>query len=273
MLKIKNIILTVFALFLVGCGAAVDETAYKEAIEAGLNYFAVEEYNKAEVQFEQALEEKENDEQAEAFLTQTITYQEAVHLFEEENFDESIVQAQMVIDVPNGATSISNKAKELIDEITDTQEKIALEAAEAEREIKKVEEEEEEIKDPSNEETIYDYSDFVGYYLHFDPNNPAHSDMMTGVAYDQIIVAWWGSEANTYEVLNSSINGNALTIDYYMPDLYMEGEGTNGTMELTLDEVDGQRIIRSNFEPNLEFYKVPYEEVQSYGYSLIDFVN
>ena len=297
----KKSVMLLLTLVFMGCSPAVDESRYEESIEAGLDHFAVEEYSEAETQFKQALEEKEKDEQAEAYLAQTIAYQEALQLFEEEQFDESILQAQNVMDTPNGATSIANRAEALMDEIRGVQEARAQEAAEAEAKAEEerlaAEEEkraaeqaalekkeaEQAAEEQAREEAIeaeasetaagYEYSDFVGYYLQFAPDNPAHSETVLGIAYDQIIVAWWGSEGNTYEVIDSAVYGNTLSVNYSISDPYGEGGGTNGHMELTLNETNGEKTISISFDPHLEFYEASYEEVQAHGYSLVDFVN
>lgn len=286
MLKGKNLFIALIVFILVGCGVNADESLYEESIEAGLDYFAVEEYDDSETQFNQALEVKENDEQAETFLAQTAAYQEALQLFEEGKFDEGVIKAQTVIDTENGAASISNKAEELITEQKEMQERLAQETEEAaekaaaekaaaekeaaeKAERERIEAEEAAAQAKADEEaekrTTYEFSDFIGYYL--------RSDMFAGIAQDEVIVAWLGGGANTYEILETSINSNMLSMNYFIPDPYAEGGGFYGSMEITLNEASGEKSISFSFEPDLEFNEASYEEVVSNGYSIVDFVN
>lgn len=292
-LKRKNILLVVLSLILVGCGSTIDETLYEESIENGLDYFAVEEYSEAEAQFERALQEKEDDELAEALLAQTVAYRQALKLFEEEKFEEGFAQAETVIAISSDSTSISDEAEKLINNqklIQEDREKEAEEAAKNEaaekaaKEKAELEKKEEEAAAQAqadaeaealanNEKNHYDYSDFLGYYLHFSSSDRSHSDTVAGIGHDQVIVAWWGSEGNYYDILNKSIEGNTLTIDYYLEDPYVVGEGDYGTMEIILNEEGGEYSITFDFDSEMKFYEASYQEVLSYDYSLTDFVN
>lgn len=290
----KKIVWVLMALLLVACGPGYDEAFYNESIEAGLDAFAVEEYGEAELQFQQALDEKEEDEAATAYLTQTKTYREALQLFEKDQFEEGFVKAQVVIDTENGATSISNKAEELISEQEERQEQIAKEEEEAAQRAKeeaaaekaaaekaaaeKAEQERKEAEAAAAEAEAaaraaaeaeknkgYALSDFLGYYL--------RSDMFAGISQNEVIVGWSGGGANFYEVLEANVIENILYIKFFSPDPYAEGEGDYGMINFTLNEVNGQKRVRTNFDPDIEFYEATYNEVVNSGYTISDFVN
>lgn len=288
--KGNYISLVVFSLILVGCGGNVDESSYEKTIEDGLDYFAVEKYSEAEVQFELALKEKEDDELAKALLAQTVAFRKSLKLFEEGNFDEGFIQAKTVVETTSGSTSISNKAEELINNQNAIQEKIGKETEEvhkngaaekfakekAERDKKEKEEADQHAEAgglTNSEKTKYEYSDFIGYYLHFDSSDRSHSDTVAGIGHNQVVVAWWGGEGNEYDILDKSIEDNTLTIDYYTSNPYTEDERDYGTMKIILNETDGEHSVEFDFDPEMDFYKVSYEEILSYDYSIIDFVN
>lgn len=274
MLKMKKIVWILMALLLVACGPGYDEAFYNESIEAGLDAFAVEEYGEAELQFQQALDEKEEDETATAYLTQTKTYREALQLFEKEQFEEGFAKAQVVIDTENGASSISNKAEELISKQEERQEQIAKEEEEAEKEAaekeaaEKAEQERKEAEAAAAEAEKnkgYALSDFLGYYL--------RSDMFAGISQNEVIIGWQNAGANLYEVLEATVSENILYIKYFAPDPYAEGEGDYGMISFTLNEVNGQKRMRTNFDPDIEFYEATYNEVVNSGYTISDFAN
>lgn len=123
-----------------------------------------------------------------------------------------------------------------------------------------------------NEATAeYTYSDFKGYYLHFSENDPSRSDMIVGIADEVMHIGWWGSEYIEYEIVNASIDGNVLAMDYFVPDTDMY-DGSEGTVYITLNEVDGQKSISFDSDPTNLYYAATYEETLSYDYSFEDYI-
>lgn len=287
MTNLKKMVWVLLAFVLTACGPGYDEAFYDASIEAGLDAFAMASYAEAEAQFQQALEEKEDDEAAEAYLTQTKRYQVALHFFEDDQFEEGFVKAEEVMDTPNGAASISEKAADLISEQKERRQQIAQEELEAEEReaAEKLATEQAELERKEAEAAAaaeaeaeaeanagYDFSDFMGYYLHFISSEWPQSDMFVGIARDQIILGFWGSDGNVYEILDTSIKDNVLFVDYFLLDAYAPDGGIYGSMEITLDESSGEKGIRFSFEPDTIFYAASYDEVLSYDYTTADFV-
>ena len=106
--------LFIFLVFLTGCS---NDEAYNNAVKKGNDYITSEEYQKAETAFELALDEKMNDEQATALLTQTVSYQELIKQFNEGNFEVAIDNADEVIQIKNGSSNLVKKSEEVLEMI------------------------------------------------------------------------------------------------------------------------------------------------------------
>ena len=253
--------------------------AYDEAIENGLKEVDNENYEEAVNYFEIALEENPEDETAVVFIDQIEHYIEARDLFNQEKYEESRVKLEVVQSFQNGLDGLNEKADNLIIEIEAIETAIR-EEQEAIEAAKKAEEEAEAARIAEQEaikaaeieaaQNAYSYSDFVGYYLHFNSADHSHSDMIATIGYDFLTVGWWMSEFELYDVIDYSINENVLTIDYYLRPFYEEESGDYGTLTVYLLEENGQKYI--DFGSDMPFYKATYEEVGDYGYSIKDYL-
>ncbi|OUL09472.1 hypothetical protein B0533_04720 [Sedimentibacter sp. SX930] len=118
-LKCLKTCVMIFSLFfLVACVNASEE-AYNSAIQKGLDVIASEKYEKAEVYFELALEEKPEDEKATAYLMQTKAYGIAQKAFNDNDFENAKVEAENVVKIKTGSESLVEKATEMLGIIGD----------------------------------------------------------------------------------------------------------------------------------------------------------
>lgn len=104
----------ILVLLLVGCS---NDEAYHTALQKGLDEVASDAYQKAEVAFELALEEKPKDTYAQALLTQVKALQEALSAFKNAQYDEAKRAAEQVTAITNGADSLVKRANALIEEV------------------------------------------------------------------------------------------------------------------------------------------------------------
>src|SRR5699024_1669320 len=116
--------LFIFLVFLTGCS---NDEAYNNAVKKGNDYITSEEYEKAETAFELALDEKMNDEQATALLTQTVSYQELIKQFNEGNFELAIENADEVIQIKNGSSNLVKKSEDVLEMIEVLEKTLAIE--------------------------------------------------------------------------------------------------------------------------------------------------
>ena len=116
--------LFIFLVFLTGCS---NDEAYNNAVKKGNDYITSEEYQKAETAFELALDEKMNDEQATALLTQTVSYQELIKQFNEGNFEVAIDNANEVIQIKNGSSNLVKKSEDVLEMIEVLEKTLAIE--------------------------------------------------------------------------------------------------------------------------------------------------
>lgn len=273
--KVRNLLFLLFSVTLFGCNNNSD-AFYNEAIDNGIEYFEEEEYDKAISYFEIAVDEKPNDEYAQALLSQMRSYKKALDYLEEDELEEALAQAEKTSEITNGSEKVNEESNLLMKEIQEMLE--ARETAEEE-----TEDEEHEVDQVSNEnvqasetaaedkpsEAPYEYSDFIGYYLHFDSEDHTHADMITTIGYGYLTVGWYLSNFELYNVLDTSVEENILSVDYSI-EPYGGGTEEYGTFQLFLHEEDGEKYIE--FESGMIFHEASYEEVLDYGYSIQDFL-
>lgn len=118
-MKIKFFVLALLLLFAIGCS----NKAYDEAMQKGIDALENEKYEEAVGFFEQALEEKKDDEHAETYLKQTKEFIAANKKFEEGKLEKAVDALQKVIDTENGSDMLVERAKNLIKEIEQVNEK------------------------------------------------------------------------------------------------------------------------------------------------------
>ncbi|MFB5284103.1 hypothetical protein [Peribacillus sp. Hz7] len=110
-------------LLLGGCNSKTDE-AYQNSIQKGLDAVAEDNFSKAEGLFEVALESKENDETAKAYLNQVQLILEADDLVEQNKIEDAIKLLNQSIQVKAGSKVISSKSEDKKDELTAVQENL-----------------------------------------------------------------------------------------------------------------------------------------------------
>lgn len=108
--------LIIILFFLAGC-SSIDSEAYNSAIQKGLDTLSLENYEKAQVYFELALEEKPNDTSAKSYLEQTQLYNEAIKAFDTNNFETAKLKAEGVTNITEGSESLVTKASDILDRI------------------------------------------------------------------------------------------------------------------------------------------------------------
>lgn len=114
--KLGLLVLTGSIITLSACGNQVEE-AHSEAINSGLDALISENYDKAEVYFELALEEKPNDTSAKSYLEQTQLYNEAIKAFDTNDFEIAKLKAEGVTNITEGTESLVTKANDMLDRI------------------------------------------------------------------------------------------------------------------------------------------------------------
>lgn len=222
-----------FSLLLTGCGNESEE-AYNNSVQKGLDVLALEDYSKAEVYFELALEEKPKDEKASALLVQTVNYGDALQLFEEESYEEALQKVELIVNSQNGSNAMITKAEVFKKDI---QQKVKEPVEVSETEEVDVEEKEEVT------ETGYTYDDFKGMYAIFE-STPYQSPIQYVVLLtDTHLID--GLPATSYlvsNILDKRVKDDLLQIDYFTPESEEDGE-SSGHIEFQIKYKNNQKIL------------------------------
>ncbi|GEK90339.1 hypothetical protein SAMN04488100_1582 [Alkalibacterium putridalgicola] len=147
------------ALLLVLTTACNDETdeLYNNSFQGGLDYIAAEDFIRAEVYFEQALEAHPDDQRTTDMIYQIQHYLKAVEHFDLEQYADSMEELEFVLDTENGSAGMAAKAQDMFDNAQLELEKLTVEAeTEADEESKPEVEEAEPEKDIDAEELVED---------------------------------------------------------------------------------------------------------------------
>ncbi|MCA9766753.1 MAG: hypothetical protein KC455_10100 [Carnobacterium sp.] len=124
-MKIKNLYISKFFIkclflivlfFVVGCSNKSEEI-YNSAIQKGLDNLASENYDKAIVSFEIALEEKAGDKQAKDLKSQTEYFDIALKSFEAGNLEKTSENVERVKIIKHGSEALVKKSNDIIEEI------------------------------------------------------------------------------------------------------------------------------------------------------------
>lgn len=100
----------------VGCGNKSEEK-YNSAIQKGLDNLAAENYEKATVSFEVALEEKPDDKRAKALLSQTESFDLALESLEDGKLEVAAENAESVKKTKNGSEALIKKSSDILNNI------------------------------------------------------------------------------------------------------------------------------------------------------------
>src|SRR4051812_49416681 len=107
--KMMTVAFCAIVMFLVGCSSKTDEL-YQESIQKGLDAIAENDFSKAEGLFEVALEAKENDVKAKAYLNQVQLIIKSDDLEKENKINDAVVALDKSIKVKDGSKVISSKS-------------------------------------------------------------------------------------------------------------------------------------------------------------------
>ncbi|GEK90337.1 hypothetical protein SAMN04488100_1584 [Alkalibacterium putridalgicola] len=97
----KWLTLPVLLVLVTACNDGTDEI-YNSSFQDGLDHIAAEDFVRAEVYLEQALDARPDDQRTIDLMFQIKHYQKAVEHFDRGEFDNSLEELDRVIDTENG---------------------------------------------------------------------------------------------------------------------------------------------------------------------------
>lgn len=118
-MKNKTIILFLFILSAILLLSACGNKEYDEAMENGIDSIENEKYEEAADFFQEALDEKEDDEEANTYLKQTESLIEGTEIMDDGDVDEAKSLFEEIVNMEDGLSDIEDVANEKIDEIDD----------------------------------------------------------------------------------------------------------------------------------------------------------
>lgn len=110
-MNIKIVAFIGLLLLLGGCSSKTEEL-YQNSIQKGLDAIAEDDFSKAEGLFEMALESKEKDVKAKAYLKQVQLFLKAEDLIKQNKLDDALQLLDKSITVKEGSKVISSKSKD-----------------------------------------------------------------------------------------------------------------------------------------------------------------
>lgn len=247
---IKNVLLLFsIGFLLIGCGTKEDKSAdYREAIQAGLDYVAAADYERARSEFEKALTEKPEDTRAEALLAQTKHYENAMQFRSEEKIELTLEELEKILAIEGGSAGIITKSENLIKNLHPM-----LVAAEDDEEPENLADDPEALGAPT-----YTFEDFRGIYTTFkgEPYNSIMVDLIM-IEENEVLFGFAYSSFNNYPVTKNIINGNELTIHYNN-----ESKSEPDVFEVILED-DGRITTKVH-----TYYPVTREQTEEVGLML-----
>ena len=99
-------------MFLVGCSSKTDEL-YQNSIQKGLDAIAEDNFSKAKGLFEVALEAKEDDVKAKAYLNQVQLILEADDLVKQNKINEAVQALDKSLKIKEGSKVIASKSENI----------------------------------------------------------------------------------------------------------------------------------------------------------------
>lgn len=246
-----------FAGTLVACESG-DGANYNEFIHSGLDYLALEDYTRAEIQFEQALSLKEDDVYTSSLVAQSLHFNQAHKFIEEEKVEEAIAEAERVIELKDGSQGLIVKAEQFIVNLTGEQVESETDTDENEKHNEtdsslKVKDSQDKSESGTigndvitDSPTSIDIENMNGFYAAFE-GTEFESDlllalMIKGDVLVEVIPSW--NERITYDITSMTLDDNSLVI-YYEPngeDMHEIGPGTL-TATISSENSNVQTII------------------------------
>ena len=259
---------------LLGCGQTND-AEYIEHITAGLDYLSLEDYTRAEIQFEQALDIKPEDIEASAYMNQSSHFNRALDAFDKADHEQALVEANHVIDYDHGSRALVAKAETLIADIEALTSSKSSEVdvdkdseGDVEEGIEEVTDEQASVANVSTEtDDPYTFEEIEGYYALFEGEAYASESVMVVIIeeerYIEIIPSW--NEILLYDISTKSINENALDIAYEREEPYSgEYEGSDLSAKIQESETDMYNLLINEDV----FYGLTEDEASGYGVEL-----
>lgn len=110
-LRMVKVSFIIMLMFIGGCSSKTDEL-YQDSIQKGLDAIAEDNFSKAEGLFEVALETKENDKKAKAYLNQVQLILKADVLVEQSKIEDAVQLLDNSIEIDEGSKVIAAKSKD-----------------------------------------------------------------------------------------------------------------------------------------------------------------
>ncbi|HLR72863.1 MAG TPA: hypothetical protein VK073_01500 [Pseudogracilibacillus sp.] len=158
----KGIILGLFLTSVVLLLSACGNKEYDEAMENGINSVKNEDYKEAVDFFQEALEEKEDDDEASTYLEQTELFIDGTGLMDDADLDEATSLFEEIIHTEDGLSELEDVANEKLNEIAEMKElyeetEDALDKAETENDEGNYKESLEEIHNALDADLSHNY--------------------------------------------------------------------------------------------------------------------
>ncbi|MGX7394247.1 hypothetical protein [Carnobacterium mobile] len=233
-----------FLFFLTSCGNK-NEEAYTSFIQKGLDALAAEEYEKAEAYFEHTVEEKPEDEKANALLLQTKYFNQSLQSFEDNDYKSSLNHAKSVINIDNGSVALITKSEAIITDIK-------------------------EIMNETNisQEANYTFEEFKGTYGFYE-STPYESSLEYLIIITDSYFIDGELNAGVYlknNILDKKIKENTLTIEFSTPELGGHG-ALDGNLSLKIENEDNQKTLIFT-ESNSILYPITKQHILDAGWTL-----
>lgn len=254
--KYPIILIFLSSILLIGCSGNIPENeatagseieagnnAYYISLEHGNEQLEAENYEKAGAYFEIALAEYPEGVEAATLHKQTECYIEAVDSFQEENYENAMVKAEVVITFENGSDLLVRQAVILINEI---------EAIEA--------------KNQTEKETL---EEFKGIFVEFkgEPYESTFGNIHI-ITEEMTVDAEENSGATYSDITGQVIDDETLILDIYLPEQAGYGESWY-QMELNrLYDENGYKYLTWGSDYSL--YPITVDDMIANGFELYD---
>lgn len=230
--KLKLIFVSIMILFLQGC--ADNNSKFNDYLEKGLDSLITEDYAKAEVYFENAVEINNEDRKAQNLLEQTKYMKSAVYYYDNGNEDEALGNLSIVIGVEGGSVGLQSKAKKLEETIN---------------------------------QKIITFDDFKGNYAQFE-STPYTSSIHVHlqITDDEIISGKKSSSYYLESIIEKRIQDDILEIDSSYQEMGSEeSEMNTGKYQI---KYENDKKVLNVLNTGGVFYEVDEQQLSDEGWNL-----
>lgn len=230
--KLKLIFVSIMFLFLQGCGD--NNSKFNDYLEKGLDSLITEDYAKAEVYFENAVEINNEDRKAQNLLEQTKYMKSAVYYYDNGNEDEALGNLSIVIGVEGGSVGLQSKAKKLEETIN---------------------------------QKIITFDDFKGNYAQFESTPYASSiHVHLQITDDEIISGKKSSSYYLESIIEKRIQDDILEIDSSYQEMGSEeSEMNTGKYQI---KYENDKKVLNVLNTGGVFYEVDEQQLSDEGWNL-----